>query len=76
LLRFDPERQTFKVYTAADGLPGNDLTGWGTGFKSPSGEMFFGGFAGGAAFFPDQIGGDSEMPPNNELKKNGRDRRL
>jgi len=52
---FDPSEQIFKNYSAADGLPGADLSGWGACFKSPSGEMFFGGFDGGVAFHPDKV---------------------
>jgi signal transduction histidine kinase/ligand-binding sensor domain-containing protein/CheY-like chemotaxis protein len=52
---FDPRNETFKNYSVADGLPGPDLTGWGACDKSPSGEMFFGGFSGATAFHPDQV---------------------
>ena len=63
LLHFDPRTGTFKTYTAVDGLPGNDLTGWGTGYEGPDGEMFFGGFAGGIAFFPERLVDTSTEPP-------------
>ena len=53
--RFNPQSRTFKSYSTPDGLPGPDLTGWGACFKSPSGEMFFGGFSGATAFFPDGV---------------------
>ncbi len=56
---FDPRTQKFSNYTVADGLPGPDLTGWGTCFKSAAGEMFFGGFSGVTAFFPDQVVADA-----------------
>ena len=52
---FDPRTGSFKNFTAADGLPGSDLTGWGACFKSGAGEMFFGGFSGATAFFPEKI---------------------
>ncbi len=55
LSRFDPNSKTFLNYSTADGLPGNDFSGFDACFKSPSGEMFFGGFAGGVAFFPDKV---------------------
>jgi len=55
---FDPRTQKFGNYTVADGLPGPDLTGWGACFKSAAGEMFFGGFSGVTAFFPDQVVAD------------------
>ena len=63
LSKFDPLAQTFKHYSTADGLPGADLTGWGSCFKSPSGEMFFGGFSGGVAFHPDKVVDDPYVPP-------------
>jgi hypothetical protein len=56
---FDPRAQKFSNYTMADGLPGPDLTGWGACFKSAAGEMFFGGFSGVTAFFPDQVVADA-----------------
>jgi signal transduction histidine kinase/ligand-binding sensor domain-containing protein len=55
LSRFDPVAKRFTNYSTVDGLPGNDFTGWDACFKSASGEMFFGGFAGGVAFFPDKV---------------------
>jgi signal transduction histidine kinase/ligand-binding sensor domain-containing protein len=59
----DPVRQTFTRYSTADGLPGSDLTGFGSCFKSSSGEMFFGGFSGGVAFYPDKVVDDPYIPP-------------
>ena len=55
LSKFDPVANKFTNYSTVDGLPGNDLTGWDACFNSPSGEMFFGGFSGGVAFFPDKV---------------------
>jgi signal transduction histidine kinase/ligand-binding sensor domain-containing protein len=55
LSRFDPVANRFTNYSTVDGLPGNDFTGWDACFKSASGEMFFGGFAGAVAFFPDKV---------------------
>jgi signal transduction histidine kinase len=60
---FNVHNHTFKNYSTADGLPGPDLTGWGACFKSPAGEMFFGGFSGGVAFYPAKIVGNLTMPP-------------
>jgi len=62
LSRFDPVSKKFTNYSTVDGLPGNDLTGWDACFKSPSGEMFFGGFSGGVAFFPDKVQDSSSAP--------------
>jgi ligand-binding sensor domain-containing protein len=61
--RFDPVAKTFKNYSVADGLPGMDLTGWRTCFKSPSGEMFFGGFSGATSFYPDSVVDTAYVPP-------------
>jgi signal transduction histidine kinase/ligand-binding sensor domain-containing protein len=55
LSRFDPSTRKFINYSGQDGLPGNDLSGWNTCHKGPRGEMFFGGFPGAVAFFPDRL---------------------
>jgi signal transduction histidine kinase/ligand-binding sensor domain-containing protein len=55
LSRFDPATRTFLNYSETDGLPGNDLSGWNTCYESSRGEMFFGGFPGAVAFFPDRL---------------------
>jgi PAS domain S-box-containing protein len=60
---FDPKQQRFNNYTVTDGLPGPDLTGWAACAKSTSGEMFFGGFSGAAAFHPDRIPNVAYVPP-------------
>ena len=60
---FEPNHRRFNNYTVADGLPGPDLTGWAACSKSKSGEMFFGGFSGAAAFYPDRITDASYVPP-------------
>jgi streptogramin lyase len=53
--RYNPNAKRFDNYSVFDGLPGADLSGWGSCFKSARGEMFFGGYAGGTAFFPDRV---------------------
>jgi Y_Y_Y domain len=63
LSSFDPRTGRFTNYSAADGLPGNDLTGWGACFKSPNGEMFFGGFSGAVAFYSDRLVTTPYTPP-------------
>jgi len=60
--RFDTRLKSFTNYSVADGLPGADLTGWGACAKSQSGEMFFGGFSGATAFFPDAVMSDAGVP--------------
>jgi len=59
---FDPRSQRFRNFSAADGLPGQDLTGWGSCSQSSSGEMFFGGFSGATAFYPDRLAKSSFVP--------------
>ena len=61
--RFDPQSNAVKSYSTAEGLPGPDLTGWGACFKGASGEMFFGGFSGATAFYPDGVVDTSYTPP-------------
>ena len=61
--RLDPATGRFANYSAIDGLPGDDLTGWGACYKSPSGELFFGGYAGGVAFFPNKLRETPFLPP-------------
>jgi signal transduction histidine kinase/streptogramin lyase len=51
----DPKTLKFTTYSSADGLPGQDLTGWFSCHKSTDGEMFFGGFSGVVAFYPDRV---------------------
>jgi PAS domain S-box-containing protein len=60
---FDPLTKRFNNYTSADGLPGDDLTGWGACFKRADGEMFFGGFSGATAFYPDKVTDNLYVPP-------------
>jgi ligand-binding sensor domain-containing protein/signal transduction histidine kinase len=60
---FDPQSRSFRNYSTSDGLPGPDLTGWPACFKSADGEMFFGGFSGGVAFYPNQIKETAWTPP-------------
>ena len=61
--RFNPQTRAFKNYSTADGLPGPDLTGWGACSRSAAGEMFFGGFSGATAFFPDRVTDSDDAPP-------------
>jgi signal transduction histidine kinase len=63
IARFEPQRRIFSNYSTADGLPGPNLTGWAACSKGPGGEMFFGGFSGATAFFPDQVADNSYAPP-------------
>jgi ligand-binding sensor domain-containing protein/signal transduction histidine kinase len=60
--RLESTHDRFENYTASDGLPGPDLTGWGTCYQSPGGEMFFGGFSGATAFYPERIAHNDFVP--------------
>jgi signal transduction histidine kinase/ligand-binding sensor domain-containing protein len=62
LSSLDPQSQRFQNFSTADGLPGQDLTGWGACNQSSAGEIFFGGFSGATAFFPDRIVNNSFVP--------------
>ena len=62
LSAFDPHSQQFRNFSAADGIAGQDLTGWGTCSQSPTGEMFFGGFSGATAFYPNKLANSSFVP--------------
>jgi len=63
LSEFDPQTKIFKNYAVADGLPGMDLSGWSACAKSRTGEMYFGGFSGGTAFYPEKIADSTYAPP-------------
>ncbi|MBC8164234.1 MAG: hypothetical protein H7Y20_00005 [Bryobacteraceae bacterium] len=62
LSRFDRTLNQFENYSAFDGLPGPDMTGWGACYQSPRGEMFFGGFSGATAFYPERITHNGFVP--------------
>lgn len=63
LSEFDPRTKIFRNYSVADGLPGMDLTGWSACATSRTGELFFGGFSGGTAFYPEEIATSTYVPP-------------
>ncbi|MGH7451272.1 MAG: SpoIIE family protein phosphatase, partial [bacterium] len=52
--KFNPQLNTFKIYDVDDGLQSREFNGQAF-FKSPSGEMFFGGIMGFNAFYPDSV---------------------
>jgi serine phosphatase RsbU (regulator of sigma subunit)/ligand-binding sensor domain-containing protein len=52
--KFNPQLNTFKTYDVDDGLQSREFNGQAY-FKSPSGEMFFGGIIGLNAFHPDSV---------------------
>ncbi len=60
--KFDPRAETFKSYDTRDGLQGEEFT-IGASYKSPNGEMFFGGNQGFNAFSPEKIIDNPHVPP-------------
>ncbi len=62
LSRFDPRTAKTKTFTLSDGLQSLEFNG-NSRFKSPSGEMFFGGVNGVNAFFPGRIRDNLVRPP-------------
>ncbi len=62
LTRFDPATKKFTVYTESDGLAGNVFNNHSY-FKSSNGELFFGGFNGLSAFYPEHMQGNNIAPP-------------
>jgi signal transduction histidine kinase/ligand-binding sensor domain-containing protein len=63
LSRLNTTTGYFKAYGTEDGLPGLDMTGWGGCSQSKSGEMFFAGFSGATAFFPEKVAESTYAPP-------------
>jgi ligand-binding sensor domain-containing protein/signal transduction histidine kinase len=60
--KFDPKAGTSQNFSVADGLSG-DLTGYNACWRSTTGEMYFGGFAGATRFRPQDVSNDSYVPP-------------
>ncbi len=52
LSSFDPRSHSFSNYSTADGLPGNDFTGFSACYKSRRGELFLRGIFGRGCVFP------------------------
>src|SRR5688572_17799648 len=61
LSRFDPAARRFRNYDADDGLQSNEFNS-GAGFKSRSGEMFFGGIYGFNYFRPEHVRDNPAVP--------------
>lgn len=60
--RFDPRTGEFKNYDVRDGLQSNEFNRAAV-FKSPGGEIFFGGVNGVTAFYPADIVDNPHIPP-------------
>ena len=78
--KFNPNTFQFRNYTVDDGLQSEEFNG-GSLYKSPSGEMYFGGINGFNSFYPSKIK-DNNVKPElvitdlklfNESLKNGKD---
>ncbi len=61
LSKFIKSDSSFVNYDIKDGLQGNEFNG-GAFYKSPEGELFFGGMNGFNAFHPDDIGHNTRIP--------------
>ncbi|MBU0584047.1 MAG: hypothetical protein KKB66_16145 [Alphaproteobacteria bacterium] len=61
--RFRRSTGVFSNFSTADGLPGNDLTGWNACSRNAQGEMYFGGFAGATVVRPDAPVAHGFTPP-------------
>ena len=61
LCKFDPRTMHFRNYTVKDGLQSDEFNG-GAFYRSPAGELFFGGISGFNAFFPESITDDPQPP--------------
>jgi len=62
LSKFNPQKKTFRNYYVDDGLQSNEFNG-GSYYKSPKGEMFFGGINGFNRFYPELIKDNPYLPP-------------
>jgi signal transduction histidine kinase/streptogramin lyase len=60
--KFNPRTRAFKNFDAKDGLQDNEFNS-SSYFKSPSGELFFGGISGFNAFYPKDIQDNPHAPP-------------
>lgn len=61
LAAFDPHSGEVHVFDVTDGLQANEFNS-GAKFRSPAGEMFFGGINGFNAFFPSNISFETRPP--------------
>lgn len=60
--RFNPRTGAVRNYRQSDGLQSSEFNG-GSYYKSPGGEMFFGGINGFNAFFPNAVKDNPYIPP-------------
>jgi diguanylate cyclase (GGDEF)-like protein len=62
LSRLDTRAETFVNYDANDGLQSNEFH-FGSAYRSPQGELFFGGVNGFNAFYPARLQNNPHAPP-------------
>jgi ligand-binding sensor domain-containing protein/signal transduction histidine kinase/DNA-binding response OmpR family regulator len=62
IVRFHPDKHQYKSYNTGDGLQGPEFEA-NAYLQTRDGEMFFGGINGFNAFYPEEIGTNSFMPP-------------
>jgi serine phosphatase RsbU (regulator of sigma subunit) len=62
LSKFNPDKKVFTLYTAADGLQGNEFS-QNSNAKLKNGEMVFGGLNGINIFHPDSLKSNPFIPP-------------
>ncbi len=62
LVKFDPARNTFQVYTTSDGIASN-VFNYNSFLKDSNGELFFGGYNGITSFYPKQITVNAKPAP-------------
>lgn len=61
IIQFNPKTRFLKQYTIDDGLQSNEFNG-GAYYRSPDGEIFFGGYFGFNSFYPENIRLDTVAP--------------
>lgn len=62
IARFDPASGAIETFDVGDGLQGSEFNG-GAFFRSPRGELLFGGIYGVNAFFPREMRRNEHVPP-------------
>ncbi len=60
--KFNPQTETFRNYDVSDGLQGHKFDSL-SHHKTKSGELFFGGYNGFNAFYPEQVKDNPHIPP-------------
>lgn len=62
LSRFNPRQEKFRNFDYSDGLQSNEFK-IGAAYKTPQGELLFGGVNGFSRFFPDHVQDNPFIPP-------------